>query len=332
MTGDKAVQINRRTLMGAAAGLVGSVVLPSRADEWPNKPVRIVLGYTTGGSTDATARIVGRPLETKLKQPVIMEYKPGAGASIGAEFVARSAADGYTIGLSDSGPLSIMPHLRKVAYDPTADFTPLSYVCTTGLAVLVHPSVDAKNLRELMALVKSRPGKLNYASSGVGSVHHLAGELFKVRTQSHLVHIPYRGAAPALTDLVAGQVPVMFATIGPALPMIAAGKARVLAVTSSQRSTALPDVPTLAEAGLPGYEAVLRFVMVGPPQLPAAVAARLQAELAQIITDPAVVRELVKLGNDEISPRTPAEVQTLLQQDLKKWGDVIRSAKITLDT
>ena len=326
------MQISRRTLLGAGAGVAGSLVLPSRADDWPNKPIKIVLGYTTGGSTDATARILGRPLETRLKQPVVMEYKPGAGASIGAEFVARSAADGYTIGLTDSGPLSIMPHLRKVAYDPTVDFTPLSYVCTTGLAVLVHPSVEAKNLKELIALVKSRPGKMNYASSGVGSVHHLAGELFKARTQSHLVHIPYRGAAPALTDLVAGQVPVMFATIGPALPMIAAGKARALAVTSSQRSTALPDVPTVAEAGLPGYEAVLRFVMVGPPQLPAAVAARLQAEFAQIVTDPAVVRELVKLGNDEVNPRTPAEVQTLLQQDLKKWGTVIRSAKITLDT
>lgn len=326
------MQITRRTLIGAAAGAAGALVLPARAEEWPNKPLKIVLGYTTGGSTDATARILGRPLETKLKQPVVMEYKPGAGASIGAEFVARSAADGYTIGLTDSGPLSIMPHLRKVAYDPTADFTPLSYVCTTGLAVLVHPSVEARSIQELIALVKSRPGKLNYASSGVGSVHHLAGELFKARSATHLVHIPYRGAGPALTDLVGGQVPVMFATIGPALPMIASGKARALAVTSSTRSTALPDVPTVSEAGLPGYEAVLRFVMVGPPKLPVAVADRLQAELKQIVTDPGVVRELAKLGNDEISPRTPPEVKALLQDDLKKWGAVIRDARITLET
>lgn len=326
--------LTRRALMGAVGGLAGSLVLPSiyAADEWPTRPIKLVLGYSTGGATDATARLIGRPLEQKLKQPVVVDYKPGAGASIGAETVARSAPDGYTIGLTDTGPLSIMPHLRKVNYDPAGDFTALSYVCTTGLAVLVHPSVEARSLKELIALIKANPGKLNYASSGVGSVHHLAGELFKSRTQVSLVHIPYRGAGPALTDLVGGQIPVMFATIGPALPMIAAGKARVLAVTSAQRSTALPDVPTVAEQGLAGYEAVLRFMMVAPARIPAPVSARLQSELKQIVSDPAVMRELVKLGNDEIGPKTPSDVQTLIQDDLRKWGAVIREAKITLET
>lgn len=328
------MHLTRRDLMGAAGGFAGSLVLPSSyaADEWPARPIKLVLGYSSGGATDATARLIGRPLEQKLKQPVVVDYKPGAGASIGAETVARSAPDGYTIGLTDTGPLSIMPHLRKVNYDPAGDFTALSYVCTTGLAVLVHPSVEAKNLKELIALIKANPVPLNYASSGVGSVHHLAGELFKSRIQAPLVHIPYRGAGPALTDLMGGQIPVMFATIGPALPVIAAGKARVLAVTSAQRSTALPDVPTVAEQGLAGYEAVLRFMMVAPARISAPVSARLQSELKQIVSDPAVMRELVKLGNDEIGPKTPSHVQVLIQDDLRKWGAVIRDAKITLET
>jgi tripartite-type tricarboxylate transporter receptor subunit TctC len=317
-------------LLGAAAG----ATLPLRslaAAEYPDHPLRLVLGYSSGGATDATSRIVGRPLGNRLNQPVVVDYKPGAGASIGAETVARAVPDGYNIGLTDTGPVSIMPHLKKMTYDPVKDFTPLSYVCTTGLVVLVHPSIEAKNIQELIALVKPNPGKYNYASSGVGSVHHLAGELFKSRTGTRLVHIPYRGAGPALTDLIGGQVPIMFATTGPALPMIAAGKVRALGVTSSKRSTALPDVPTVAEQGLPGYEAVLRFMMVAPNGMPAPIISRLQSELKLVMVDPAVIKELEKLGNDEIGPRTPAEVQALLRDDLRKWGKVISDAKITLD-
>jgi len=326
------LKLNRRAVIAAAGGLSASSIFPGWAQSWPDRPLKLILGYTTGGATDATARLIGRPLEQRLKQPVVVDYKPGAGASIAAELVAKSVPDGYTIGLTDTGPLSIMPHLRKVSYDPLADFTPLSYVCTTGLVVLVHPSVDAKNIQELIALVKSNPGKFNYASSGVGSVHHLAGELFKSRAGAFMVHIPYRGAGPALTDLVGGQITIMFATIGPALPMIAAGKARALGVTSSQRSSALPDVQTVAEQGLKDYEAVLRFMMVGPARLPAATTSRLQTELRQIVTDPAVVRDLEKLGNDEINPRTPADVVALMRNDLAKWGTVIRNSKISLES
>lgn len=323
---------DRRELLGLlGAGLGSMFAISSFAQSWPERPIKLILGYSPGGATDATARLVGRPLEQRLGQPVVVDYKPGAGASIGAETVARVAPDGYTIGLTDTGPVSIMPHLKKVSYDPVKDFTPLSYVCTTGLVVLVHPSVDAKNIQELIALAKPNPGKYNYASSGVGSVHHLAGELFKSRTGARIVHIPYRGAGPALADLIGGQVPIVFATIGPALPLIASGKARALGVTSLKRSSALPDVPTLAEQGLTGYEAVLRFMMVGPAGLPAPVTARLQSELKQVISDPAVIRELEKLGNDEISPRTPPELLALMRDDLRKWGTVILDAKITLD-
>ena len=329
------IQFTRRSIIAAGAGSAAMLASPhmlAQASWQPEKPIKIILGYASGGATDATARIIGKSLGERLKQPLVVEYKPGAGASIGAETVSKSVADGYTIGLTDSGPLSIMPHLRKVSYDPLTDFTPLSYVCTTGLVVLVHPSVPANNMKELVALAKQRPGSYNYASSGVGSVHHLAGELFKARTGASLVHIPYRGAGPALTDLVGGQVPVMFATIGPAIPMIESGKAKAIGVTSGRRSTALPNVPTLAEQGLKDYEAVLRFVMVAPPKMSSPIASRLQSELALVINEPAVIRELQKLGNDEISPRTAAEVNALLRNDLRLWGEVIRSAKITLDT
>jgi tripartite-type tricarboxylate transporter receptor subunit TctC len=324
---------NRRQILGwLGAGAATLAIPPAARAAWPEKPIKMVIGYSTGGSTDATGRLVGRQLEQRLGQPIVFEYKPGAGASIGADYVAKSAADGYTIGLTDSGPMTIMPNLRKVGYDPAQDFTPLSYVCATGLVVLVHPGVPATNLRELVAMAKADPGKLNYASSGVGSVHHLAGELFKSQAGVKITHVPYKGASPALIDLVGGQVPVMFATIGPALPMIQAGKARALAVTSAKRSSALPDVPTVAEQGLSGYEAVLWFAMVAPPGLPGAMTSRFQKELQGSLTDPGLIRELEKLGNEDIGPRTPQQVTELVRSDLQKWGRVIREAGITLES
>lgn len=325
----------RRNVLRYLGGGAAMLALgPSYAKSaWPDKPIKVVLGYATGGSTDATARIICRRLEQRLGQPVVCDYKPGAGASIGAEAVARSAADGYIIGLTDSGPMTIMPHLRKLGYDPVKDFTPLSYVCTTGLALIVNPKVLANSVEDLVALLKkAKPGEYSYASSGVGSVHHLAGELFKRKAGVSMDHIPYRGAGPAMTDLIGGQIPIMMATIGPALPMISAGKVRALGVTSATRSLALPDVPTLAERGLTGYEATLRFTMVAPAGLPPEATSRLQAELQKVMSDPAVIKELAQLGNDEISPRTPSEVAQVTRDDLKKWGAVIRDAGITLDS
>jgi tripartite-type tricarboxylate transporter receptor subunit TctC len=323
----------RRQLLRWLGAGSAALALPQAARAaWPEKPIKMVIGYSTGGSTDATGRLLGRQLEQRIGQPIVFEYKPGAGASIGADYVAKSAPDGYTIGLTDSGPLTIMPNLRKVGYDPTQDFTPLSYVCATGLVVLVHPSVEVKNIRELIAMAKAQPEKLNYASSGVGSVHHLAGELFKSQAGVTMAHVPYKGAGPALTDLIGGQVPVMFATIGPALPMIQSGKARALGVTSAKRSAALPDVPTVAEQGLPGYEAVLWFAMVAPPRLPGDMAARFQQGLQSSLTDTTLIRELEKLGNEDIGPRTPQQVTELVRADLAKWSRVIRDAKITLES
>jgi tripartite-type tricarboxylate transporter receptor subunit TctC len=315
--------------LAMAAGLTGLV---ARAQSWPDKAIKMVLGYATGGATDATARIISRPLEQMIKQSVVMEYKPGAGASIGAEFVAKAVPDGYTIGLTDTGPLCIMPNLRKVSYNPVTSFTPLSYVCSTGLVLIVNPDLPVKNIQELIALAKAQPGKLSYASSGVGSVHHLGGELFKVRAGVFIVHIPYRGAGPALIDLVGGQIPIMFATIGPALPMIASGKARALGVTSITRSASLPNVPTIAEQGLKDYEAILRFMVMGPSKLPAPITSKLQNDFKAVISDPTVVSELKKLGNDDIVYKTPSEIEKLIQDDYRKWGNLIRELKITLES
>ncbi|QJR11932.1 hypothetical protein DSM104443_03015 [Usitatibacter rugosus] len=322
----------RRTVLHGLAAGAAALTLPGVARAaFPDKPVKMIIGYSTGGATDATGRLVGRYLEKGLGQPVVPDYKPGAGASLGADFVAKSTGDGYTIGLTDSGPMTIMPNLRKVGYDPLKDFTALSYVCATGLVVLVHPSVPANNIKDLIALAKAQPDKLNYASSGVGSVHHLAGELFKAQAGVKMTHVPYKGAAPALTDLIGGQVPVMFATIGPALQMIQAGKARALAVTSAKRSAPLPDVPTVAET-IPGYEAVLWFMMVGPASLPAPVAQRFEKDLKSALVDADLIKELEKLGNEDVGPRTPAQVNEMLKADLAKWGKVIREANITLES
>ena len=318
-----------KLLLGAAAGFSS---LSSWAQNWPDKTIKLILGYTTGGASDATARIIGRPLEQILKQSVVTDYKPGAGASIGAEFVARAVPDGYTIGLTDTGPLCIMPHLRKVSYDPLTSFTPLSYICTTGLVLIVNPELPVNSIQDLIAMAKKRPGSLSYASSGVGSVHHLAGELFKARAGVSIVHIPYRGAGPALTDLVGGQIPVMFVTIGPALSMISAGKARALGVTSLTRSASLPNIPTIAERGLNGYEAVLRFYVMGPAKMPQLITNKLQSDFKTVVSDSTVIAELKKLGNDDIGYKSPSEIEALIQEDYRKWGNLITQAKITLDT
>ncbi len=325
--------LSRRLFIKLTLTMVaGLTSLIAKAQSWPDKAIKMVLGYTTGGATDATARIISRPLEQMIKQSVVMEYKPGAGASIGAEFVAKAVPDGYTIGLTDTGPLCIMPNLRKVSYNPVTSFTPLSYVCSTGLVLIVNPELPVKNIQELITLAKAQPGKLSYASSGVGSVHHLGGELFKVRAGVYIVHIPYRGAGPALIDLVGGQIPIMFATIGPALPMIASGKARALGVTSITRSASLPNVPTIAEQGLKDYEAVLRFMVMGPPKIPASITSKLQNDFKAVISDPTVVSELKKLGNDDIVYKSPSEIEKLIQDDYRKWGNLIRELKITLET
>ena len=329
--------MKRRHLLAAGIGaLAAPAVVPAivHADaRYPDRTIRLVVPFPAGGATDVVGRMFADKLTHQLGQTVIVDNKSGAAGAIGAVEVKNARPDGYTLLVATSSTHAINPTaFVNPPYDPVKDFTPLSYVCETGLVVLVHPSVPAKNIAELVGLLKASPDKYNYASSGVGSVHHLAGELFKSKAGVKATHVPYKGAGPALSDLVAGQLPIMFATIGPALPMIASGKARALGVTSARRSSALPDVPTLAEQGLAGYDASLKFSLVAPAGLPAPIAARLQSDLKKIVSDPELAKALQKLGNDDVGPRTPDEVTQITGNDLKKWGSVIREAGITLDS
>ena len=282
------------------------------------------------GPADA-ARKEGE-LSQALGQPVVVENKPGAGGTIGSDFVAKSAPDGYTLLMATGSTHSIGPYLGKVPYDPQKDFAPIIYAGYATNVLLISPTLPVNNVRELVDYARRNPGKLNYSTSGIGSVAHLTSEMFASMAGVKLTHVPYKGAAPALTDLIGGQVPVMFATIGPALQMIQAGKARALGVTSSKRSAPLPDVPTVAEQGLPNYEAVLWFMMVAPPNLPPAIAQRFEKDLAASLADPGLIAALEKLGNEDVGPRTPRQVTALLQSELAKWAKVIKDANITLES
>lgn len=328
------MRLTRRDFIALAGAAAAASAAPRAAAQagWPDRPIRMVIGYTAGGAADQVARILATRLEKLWGQSIVMDYRPGAGAALAAELTSRAAPDGYTLHLTDSGPLTIGPNLRKVPYDPVAGFTPLAYVGGAGLAVLVHPSVPANDLQGLVRLLKSNADKYSYSTSGVGSPHHLAAELFKSQAGVEMTHVPYKGAAAAMADLLAGQIPISFATIGPAIPHVRAGKVRALAVTAAARSLALPEVPTIAEQGLPGYDAKPWFVVVAPPNLPPALAERLQSGLRTAVTDPDVMAALQKLGTDTGGPATPQQVTELIRADLAKWGAIIKRANISVDS
>ncbi|MET0517545.1 MAG: tripartite tricarboxylate transporter substrate binding protein [Burkholderiaceae bacterium] len=327
----------RRQLLNAGAALGTSAALgawpvasPAQLP-WPSKPVRLVIGYPPGGAADIVARAVGVRLERQWSQAVIYEYKPGAGAALGVEFTARAAPDGYTLGLMDSGSLTIVPNLRKVPYEPLTDLTPLAFVGGAGLVLLCHPSVPAHSVRELIALLKSRPGEYAYSSSGVGSPHHVAGEMFKLQAGVDIHHVPYKGAAPALNDLMGGQIPLAVATIGPAAPFVQAGRVRALGVTSARRSAVLPEVPAIAEAGLPDYEATPWFAFAGPARMPPALVARINSAIALVLGDPEVVAALNKVGVENVRAGAPGALSDLIRSESSRYADVIRRARISVN-
>jgi len=308
------------------ANLPGS----AHAGTWPERPIRLVIGYTPGGAADQTVRDLAPLLQQELGQPVVVDYKPGAGGTIAADAVAKAAPDGYTIGLVDSAPLTIAPHLRRVPYDPQKDFTPIGGVSRGPLVVLVHPSVQARNVGELIALAASRPSGLPYSSAGPGTLHHLAGELFRTSTHAAFIHVPYKGAGPALTDLMGGQIPLSFVTLGAAMPFMASGKVRAIAVTSARRSSAFPDVPTLAEQGVKGYDVSGWLGVVGPAGLPPDIVARLNGALARALSNPNLRAQLARLGAEPM-PCPPQTLTTLIATDDAKWAKVIRDGHIRVD-
>lgn len=295
------VAARRLLTLGLCITASAAVMLPvaAHAQAFPTRPITLVVPYPAGGATDTLARILNTALSQRLGQPVIVENKPGAGTAIGATGVANAAPDGHTLLISSNTTFTVNPALkRSLPYDPLKSFESIGLIGSSPLVLLAHPSVAATNVQELVALSKAQPNKLSFGSFGVGTTAHLAGEIFKVMTGANLLHVPYRGSAPAMADLIGGQIPLSFDTNVAALPQIQAGKVKALAVTSAQRSPTLPDVPTVAEAGFPEYDLVPWVVLVAPRGLPAAVRTRLSEALKAAVDDPATRAALTKSGLD----------------------------------
>jgi tripartite-type tricarboxylate transporter receptor subunit TctC len=292
---------------------------------YPSRPIRIISPFAAGGGNDLICRTIAAKLTDSFRQQVIVENRTGANGIIGTEAAARAAPDGHTIVLIPSGH-AVNASIRKLPYDAIRDFTTISMVGSSPLVLAVHPSVPVKNVKELVALVKSRPGQLSYVSAGIGSSGHLGGALFDALTGTKMVHVPYKGMSLALTDLISGQVTMAFATSLSVVPHVQSGRLRALATTGAQRSPALPDLPTVA-ATVPGYEASLWYGFVGPARMPADVVRRLNAEIGAILKLPDVRERLTGQGID-IQSGTPEEFAKLLVADLQRWAQVVQRAGI----
>lgn len=320
---------SRTPLAAASIMLITLAGLPAAAAaDYPTRPLRIIVGFPPGGATDLVARIVAPKLGEALKQQVIVDNRAGANGTIGAEIAAKSTPDGYNLHLATLGALVISPTITKVSYDPLKDFATISMAVQLQNMFLVHPSLAAKTIPELIALSKQKPGGLNYASSGLGSPGHLAGELFKTMAKVEMTHIPYKGGGPALADLLGGQLPVFVAVISTGVPPVKAGRAVALAVTGAKRSSALPGVPTVAETpGMKGYEASNWYGMVAPAGTPPAIIKRLNDEFHAVLKAADVRDALLSRGIDP-DTSTPEAFTAYIQSETAKWEKVIRSANL----
>jgi tripartite-type tricarboxylate transporter receptor subunit TctC len=309
-------------LAALCAALAWSAAAP--AQEYPSKPVRILVGFPSGGATDLVARLLQPRLADALKQEIIVDNRPGANGVIAADLAAKAPPDGYTLHLATLAALTISPTITKVPYDPFRDFTPIARLVELQNIFVVLPKLPARNMEELAALARSRPGALNFASSGAGSTGHLSGELLKSMAGIDMVHIPYKGGGPALTDFFGGQVDVFIAIVSTVVPHVQTGKARALAVTGYKRAAALPDVPTVAESGFPGYESTNWYCLVGPPGLPSSIVDRWHRETVAVLNQPAIKQALVERGIDA-APSTPAELTAYLKSESDKWARVAKA-------
>jgi tripartite-type tricarboxylate transporter receptor subunit TctC len=297
---------------------------------YPVKPIRIISPFAPGGGNDALARTVAHKLTENLKQQVIVESRPGANGIIGTEAAARAAPDGYTLVLIPSGHTVNPSIYKKLPFDSVKDFTPVSLAGWSPLVLAVHPSLPVKNVKELIAFAKTRPGALTYGTAGVGSSGHLAGAMFDTLTGTKLTHIPYKGMGLALTDVIAGQVSMVFGTSLSTVPQVRSGRLRGLAVTGAQRSGALPELPTVAEAGVPGYEASLWYGFVGPARMPADIVRRLNTEIVAALAQPDVRQRLSDQGVEARSS-SPEEFARLIAADLERWPKVVERAGVKAD-
>ena len=311
--------------------ITGAATLPAHAQTYPDRAIRIVVPFAAGGSTDIVARTTSQKLAERLRQSVVIDNRGGGGGNIGSDMVAKAPPDGYTLLLGTVGSLTINPTLyRKMPYDPLKDLAPIGYFGSAPNILVVHPSLPPRSVRELIAFAKSRPGQLNYASGGTGGSIHLAAELFKSLAKVDMVHVPYKGSGPGLIDLLGGQTQLMFATMPPALPHVRSGRLRALGVTGAQRSPLVPELPTIAESGLPGYEITQWWALLGPPALPSAMVARLNAELNAILQQPDVKERFASEGA-VTAPNTPEWLASFMKSEVAKWAEVVRASGATAD-
>jgi tripartite-type tricarboxylate transporter receptor subunit TctC len=295
---------------------------------YPARPVTMVVGFAPGGGTDTASRIIAKKLSENFGQPVLVENKPGAGGNIATDLVVRAAPDGHTILLASVGSMAITPHLPpKPPYDPLRDLAPITMAVVFPNVLVIHPSVPANTLAEFVTLAKAKPGSLNYGSSGVGNAGHLAGELFRLFAKIDFVHVPYKGGGPATTDLLGGQISAIFSTPASVVGHIKAGKLRALATTGAQRSLAMPEVPTIAESGYPGFEATNWYAYVAPAKTPREIVARLNQELVRVMSAPDVREQLISHGM-EPQPGTSEALAKYIEREYATWGRVVREAKI----
>ncbi len=316
----------------AVSALAVAIVAPAAAlaDYPADKPIRMVIGYAAGGAADKLARPIAEKVSKIIGQSIVMDYRPGAGGAIALDVVARTPPDGYTIHLTDSGPATILPNLRKTSYDPLKDFAPIAMVGSGGTVIVALPDSPAKDVKTFIELAKKDPAAWSYGTSGIGGVAHLSAEQLKSVTGMTITHVPYKGGAPALVELLGGHIPVLFSSMGSASAHLEAGRVKGLAVTSIKRAKMLPNVPTLAESGYPGFDAQIWFGFVGPAGLPDNVMKVLVPAFNEAMKDPDIVRMIENEGYDPLN-LTPPQMHDKIKSDLGQWAKVIKEAKVTLD-
>jgi tripartite-type tricarboxylate transporter receptor subunit TctC len=322
-----------RLLSGLLVGCVLAMGLPARdcvaqVGKFPDRPIKVLVGFAAGGGTDVAARVLAQKLTDALGQTVLVENRPGASGMIAVEAAARAAADGYTLMMGSQTTLAVAPALyRKFSVDAARDFAGVAMAGVSPLVLVVHPSSPVQSVKDLIAQAKARPGSLNFGSGGLGTTPHMAGELFSIQAGIKLIHVAYRGEAPAINDLLGGQIPMMFANLSAVIGNVKAGSLRALAVTSAQRAASAPDIPTIAEVALPGFDAATWFALVAPAGTPRDVVARLNAEVTRLVGQGEVQQRFADLGMT-IGTSTPDALDAFIKSEIGKWAKVIRDAEI----
>jgi len=316
-----------RHIAAGATLLIAAGLAQAAAPDYPSKPIRLIVPFPAGGGVDIVARSLTPHLTERWGQQVIVDNRPGAGATLGADLAAKAPPDGYNLLLANTAHAINATLFRKLPYDAVKDFTPISLVATQPSVLIVNPGVPVKSVKELIALAKAKPGRLNYASSGNGTPPHLSAAMFESMAGVEMTHIPYKGAAPALTDLLGGQVQLMFATIISSAQHVQSGRVRALAVTSAKRSAAFPDLPTVAEAGVPGFEATAWFMLLAPAKTPETIVQRVSRDAAAALAKPDLRARFAKEGAEAVGS-TPDRAAAYLKSEIARWGKVVRAANI----